>query len=175
MNLHLKASNGQYMSAQGGGGGAVVADRNVADTWETFTVYDRTSTALSDGDQINLAAFHGQFLCAENGGGSEVDATRIIAHEWETFTISRIGGGGGQFEPGAQVSLRAFNGSYVSAQGGGGAGVTADAARVGPYETFTIEFAQATAGPYEENFYRIHLPELPSDIEPESLMASTKS
>lgn len=36
--LTLQASNGQYCSAEGGGGGAVSCNRNEADVWETFTL-----------------------------------------------------------------------------------------------------------------------------------------
>jgi hypothetical protein len=36
--IHLRADNGQYVCAEGGGGGEVVANRDSAREWETFTV-----------------------------------------------------------------------------------------------------------------------------------------
>ena len=39
--ISLQAFNGQYVCAEAGGGGAVVADRDRASFWETFTKIDR--------------------------------------------------------------------------------------------------------------------------------------
>ena len=36
--IHLRANNGQYVCAEGGGGREVVANRDKAQEWETFTV-----------------------------------------------------------------------------------------------------------------------------------------
>jgi hypothetical protein len=35
-DISLRANNGQYVSAEGGGGGQVVADRRARGPWETF-------------------------------------------------------------------------------------------------------------------------------------------
>ena len=37
-DIHLRAYNGQYVCAEDGGGGEVVANRDKAQEWETFTV-----------------------------------------------------------------------------------------------------------------------------------------
>jgi hypothetical protein len=37
-DIHLRADNGQYVCAEGGGGREVVANRDRAQEWETFTV-----------------------------------------------------------------------------------------------------------------------------------------
>jgi len=39
--IALQTFNGQYVCAEGGGGGAVVAARDNASLWETFTLIDR--------------------------------------------------------------------------------------------------------------------------------------
>jgi len=36
MKIALKASNGQFVSAEGGGGGKILANKNTVGLWETF-------------------------------------------------------------------------------------------------------------------------------------------
>lgn len=86
-NIHLKANNGKYVCAEGGGGGPVVANRAVAAGWETFQLVDRNGPPLRSGDQVALRASNRQFVCAEGGGGRKVVANRNAIGPWETFTI----------------------------------------------------------------------------------------
>src|SRR6516225_3439023 len=58
------SSSGQYLSATGGGGGAITATAAWTRGWEQFEIYDVTSTQLTDGDVVYLAASNGQFLSA---------------------------------------------------------------------------------------------------------------
>ena len=76
----LQASNGQYVCAEGGGGQAVVANRNAIGPWETFTLKDLGN------NKIALQASNGNFVCAEGGGGQAVVANRNAIGSWETFT-----------------------------------------------------------------------------------------
>lgn len=138
-NIHLRANNGQYVCAEGGGGGTVVANRSVAREWETFRLVDRNGPPLGSGDQVALRANNGQFVCAEGGGGREVVANRNAIREWETFTILHADGSGGEIANGQQVALRANNGQFVCAEDGGGREVVANRDAIGPWETFTIE------------------------------------
>ncbi|MEK7994929.1 MAG: hypothetical protein AAB403_14080 [Planctomycetota bacterium] len=138
-NIHLRANNGQYVCAEGGGGGTVVANRAVARGWETFQLVDRTGPPLRSGDQVALRANNGQFVCAEGGGGREVVANRNAIREWETFTILRADGSAGEIANGQQVAVRANNGQFVCAEGGGGREVVANRGAIGTWETFTIE------------------------------------
>jgi carbamate kinase len=93
-DIHLRADNGQYVCAEGGGGGEVVANRDRAQEWETFTVERvpgrRGRGNVRTGDSIALRADNGQYVCAEGGGGGEVVANRDRAQEWETFTVELI-------------------------------------------------------------------------------------
>ncbi|HEX4461488.1 MAG TPA: hypothetical protein VIA18_26085, partial [Polyangia bacterium] len=139
---------GDYVTAENGGGGTVNANRTVASTWETFTLYDLNGGALADGDQIEIAALNGDFVSAENGGGGAVNANRTVALDWETFTIHRTAGAG-TINNGDQISLQTKTlGEYVSAANGGGAGVTADRTVASGWETFALEILSGggTAG-----------------------------
>ncbi|HEX4346413.1 MAG TPA: glycoside hydrolase family 30 beta sandwich domain-containing protein, partial [Vicinamibacterales bacterium] len=121
-----------------GGGGVVDANRAVASTWETFTLYDINGGALVSGDYVNLAASNGQFVSAENGGGGVLDANRTTPLDWETFRISLVSGSG-NITSGAQISLQTKTlGDYVSALDGGGSTLAATATAVSGWEAFAI-------------------------------------
>ncbi len=129
---------GQYVSAENGGGGVVDANRAVASTWETFTLYDINGGALVSGDYVNLAASNGQFVSAENGGGGVLDANRTTPLDWETFRISLISGSG-TITNGQQISLQTKTlGDYVSALNGGGSTLAATATVASGWEAFAI-------------------------------------
>jgi hypothetical protein len=118
---------GDYVVAEGGGGGVVNANRPVASTWETFTLYDLNGGTLTDGDAVVIAANNGQFVAAEGGGGGAVNANRKQALDWETFILHRVGGG--DIHGGDQVRLQTkTKGLFVSAINGGGDTVVADRA-----------------------------------------------
>jgi hypothetical protein len=120
--VHLQASNGLYVCAEGGGGGLVTATRPApAGTWETF----RRETA-SDG-RVSLRADDGRYLCAEGGGGDLLLANRDSVGDWERFTVVEKGDvteivqGEVKKVPGkSTVALRAGSGQFLRAEGGGG-------------------------------------------------------
>ena len=82
--ITLRAYNGQYVCAEGGGGQALVANRNWAQQWETFGLVDMGN------NKVALQAYNGQFVCAEGGGGQALIANRNWAHEWETFSSATV-------------------------------------------------------------------------------------
>jgi subtilisin family serine protease len=120
----LRAHNGQYVCAEGGGGREVVANRSRLATWETFQLIDLGN------NNVALRAYNAQFVCAEGGGGREVVANRDHRRSWETFKLVHLGGN--------KVALRAHNGQYVCAEGGGGQEVVANRDQIGPWEMFQL-------------------------------------
>lgn len=135
--VRLQAYNGQFVCAEGSGGGTVVANRNWGSTWETFTI-EPLDGWLYDGARVALRANNGQYFCAEGGGGGSVVANRNIVGPWETFRLEVVGGGS-PFA-GRQVALRAYNGQYLCAEGGGGRELVANRWARGTWETFYVNF-----------------------------------
>jgi hypothetical protein len=141
--VNLKASNGQYVVAEYGGGREVKADRNAAGDWERFVVFDVNGGELVSGDKVRVRAQNGKFVCAEQG---QIKANRDVGSTWETFTITKL--------PRAitentrlstpvvlsndKITLRAWDNRYVCAERGGGREVKADRPKAGDWETFTI-------------------------------------
>ena len=125
--LHIQAANGQYLSAEEGGGSIVIANRNQASEWETFTIITR------DLGMISLKTSNGFFLSAEEGGGGRLTADRTTIGEWELFTPVSIGGD--------KYALKTSNGHYLVAENGGGGEVNADRTQSGEWETLIIRAA----------------------------------
>ena len=136
----LRASNNQYVVAEGGGGGVVNANRVQVGPWEKFTIIDVYGGQLMSGDVIHFQTWNGNnYLVAEGGGGKEVLANRDFPREWESFIIQKISGPG-PINNGDVITLQSYNGNYVVAEGGGGGVVNANRTQVGPWEKFVIEF-----------------------------------
>src|SRR5689334_6991384 len=70
----FQAANGQWVVAEGGGGGVVNANRTAAGPWESFTLEDANGGALVSGDAIAIRTYDGHYLVAEGGGGSSLRA-----------------------------------------------------------------------------------------------------
>lgn len=147
LKIRLRANNGQYMCAEGGGGSPLVANRDVPLSWETFVLGDSNAPPFNSGANVTLRADNGMFVCAEGGGGGVVNATRFLALGWETFTLLHADGSGGEITNGQQIALQASNGQYVVAEGGGGQEVMANRNAIGPWETFTFELVAAVPPP----------------------------
>jgi len=126
-SVALRAKNGQYVCAVGGGGWEVVANRDQIKEWETFELIQ-----LDDGG-LALRSHNGQYLMA-----STLPGGRILAHwgyagwigHYATFKLIGVGAD--------QVALLAHNGKYVCAEGGGGRELLANRTAIGPWETFTL-------------------------------------
>ncbi|MDD4652164.1 MAG: hypothetical protein PHQ34_08025 [Methanothrix sp.] len=123
-SIAIKASNGKYLCAEGGGGGSVVANRNAIGAWETFKLIDQGNGYYA------LQAANGQYVCAEGGGGGSVVANRNAIGVWETFRLIDQGNG--------YYALQAANGQYVCAEGGGGGAVVANRNAIGAWERFRL-------------------------------------
>ena len=124
-SIALRASNGKYVCADGGGGHRLIADRDWIGAWETFKLID-----LGDGN-VALQANNGQYVCAEGGGGSSVVADRSHFDAWETFKLNDRGNG--------NVALQAANGQYVCAEENRGGAVVANRnPPIGAWETFKL-------------------------------------
>ena len=134
--ITLQASNGQYFVAEGGGGGAVSANRSAAGAWEQFQVTDPSGGCVTSGDAVFFRTYGSFYLRAELGGGSTLDAAGAAAGAWEQFVI-RNQGGGDVFD-GDLVTLQAPSGHYVVAEGGGGGAVLANRPAAGLWESFRI-------------------------------------
>jgi len=118
----LRANNGQYLCAEGGGGREVVANRSSAAEWERFQVVPLGS------NRVALRAWNGQYVCAEGGGGGQVVADRNQIGQWETFEVAALSSN--------RIALRTWNGLYVCAEGGGGRELVANRSEIKEWETF---------------------------------------
>jgi hypothetical protein len=130
------ALRGNYVGAQGNGGGAVIATATVPLAWETFTLLDRNGGALASGDEIHVQSGAGPYFQAVNGGGGDLNAASANRLDWETFRIVKASGNG-VIERGDVVGLQTItSGSWVSAQNGGGGPVFAYGGALGAWERF---------------------------------------
>jgi len=91
----IRASNGQYLCAEGGGSQEIIANRSAVGIWETFTMLKITSGSaptdfITNEDKVAFRASNGQFLCAENAGAANLIANRSSVSDWEIFTIKRF-------------------------------------------------------------------------------------
>ena len=144
--VSLKAyGSDYYCTAESGGGGAVNANRSEASNWERFTIENLNSKnlqsgALMDNDKIRLRSFDGHYLVAEGGGGSAVLANRQVGGGWETFTVHKVAGSftDNIIRNGDVIALQAYNGQYLTAEGGGGGAVNANRNNVSTWEEFRV-------------------------------------
>jgi hypothetical protein len=85
---------------------------------------------------FSFRTYYSRYLSAQYGGGGNVNAIPTYIGDYEKFKIIDLNGG--DLLNGEQVWLTAPNGMYVSAVGGGGAGVVANVLNPTANETFTI-------------------------------------
>ncbi|NEP60432.1 MAG: hypothetical protein F6K31_26095 [Symploca sp. SIO2G7] len=115
--ISLIAHNGKYVSAEGGGGGSLVANRDEIGPWETFRLIhlsnklDRTDAAL-----VALQTHNGHYIRAEDGGGGLVVANGNAIGSWETFKLIDVGYNDGvsRFE----LALKTHKGYYTCVEDG---------------------------------------------------------
>jgi len=108
--MALKTANGRYVSAQGGGGGAVLANAGAVGAWETFL-------ATNEGGSFSLRTVNGSYISALGAGGGGLSAAPRAIGSWELFTMPQPFGD-------SRIAVRTVNGHYFSAgacgQGGNG-------------------------------------------------------
>lgn len=139
LTVNLQALSGHYVVAEGGGGGAVNANRAVAGPWEAFTMLDLTGGELVHGDPVALRTANGRFLRA---GASSLDAAEIAPTGPAVFTLEIIKGGSPT--EGAGIALRSrWTGLYVVAEYGGGDVVRANRGEARAWETFQLRNVRA--------------------------------
>jgi hypothetical protein len=91
------------LSAQGGGGAGVYANRPQVGPWETWTLLDNHDGTFS------LQTINQHYLCAEEGGGRECQADRPGIGDWEKFYLVPL--------PGGAFALKTLvRGKFVSVQ-----------------------------------------------------------
>jgi hypothetical protein len=122
--IALRASNGQYLCAEGGGGRELVANRTSAGAWESFGLVDLANA------KVALRTEKGFYWSAERGGGREVVANRNCICAWESFDLVELGGN--------KIALRSDNGQYLCAEAGGGAKIVANRSFIGAWESFEL-------------------------------------
>ncbi|GMV21155.1 MAG: hypothetical protein AMXMBFR57_11040 [Acidimicrobiia bacterium] len=132
------ADNGQFMVAEGNGGGTVNANRNSPGPWETFTLVDLNGGDLWDGDLVALRTEAGWYLQALGGGGGGFEAVGGGIGAWETFRVRSESGSDSRIDHDEELTLEAYSGHYVVAEGGGGGIVNANRTAAGAWETFRL-------------------------------------
>ncbi len=141
--LALKASNGQYVRADEGGGIdtrvenrlALVADRDRPGAHETFTL-----EGFSD-DYLALKTGRGFYLTAELGGGDSIRTNEQAIGPWEMVRFV------GELVQGGRVGLQTWNDHWFCAEAGGGGEVHARRTIQDAWETFTIDVIEEEAAP----------------------------
>lgn len=120
--VNLLAVNNKYLCAEQDK--FVYANRDAANTWETFYL-----TKL-DSNRYAIQANTGLYLCAElNADNKEITCSRKSAGDWETFVMVDAGNG--------FVAFKAFNNKYLSVDATL-LQIFANAEAVGPNERFRL-------------------------------------
>lgn len=99
-NIQLIAFNNKYVCADGSLNHTVIANREVASTWETF------SLILFENKECALQAYDGHFFSVEPEKQNEITATKEIVNAMETFKMIELDNG--------FVAFKAANGKYLS-------------------------------------------------------------
>ncbi|MBA9043100.1 hypothetical protein HNP21_006278 [Bacillus aryabhattai] len=133
--MALRGFNGKYVAAPDGGTHRqLIADRDVRDIWETFTLIQ---TPWEGRDRYALRTHNGTFVTADlaNNGIVKADARHI--GEWEIFRVHFF-----MWERRPRLALQADrgNGYYVSADPNKGYQLAADRPGVGEWERFGYEY-----------------------------------
>jgi len=105
---------------------------------------DWNGGGLASGDLVSLRDARGETIIAGAGGGARVLVRTPFRMQEELFTlVVPEGAPGDAIASGSGVALATFNGSFVSAEGGGGGAVRADRARAAGWETFTLTYEES--------------------------------
>ncbi len=123
--ISLKSFNEYYMRASGGGGGEVRVDRNIAADHETFDL------VMVDNDKVALRCHKGMYLTVKE---NKVMADSKEIGQAEAFYIESF--------PDGRIALKTLDGKYLTAVGGGGFGMKADADNPGDWQKFNPEISE---------------------------------
>ena len=141
--LNLQAWTGDFVRAEHGGGGRVIANRSRPLAQETFTVDADSPGCVEHGSAIALRAGDGRYLRAVDGGGGPVDARGVRPGEWERFRVERIEqqqDGLRLIGPVDDIALRSADGSYlrVRYRDERARPLRAEGSVLGPWEHFVV-------------------------------------
>jgi hypothetical protein len=119
-------ANNRIVTAEGGGGQPLIANRTSVGWWERFA-WQR----LAGGRVAVRALVNQRFVVAEGGGAQPLIANRRYLGQWETFDLLTNADG--------TISLRSLaNGRYVSAEAGGAQPLVANRTSIGQWEKFRL-------------------------------------
>ena len=96
----LKAFNNKYVCADAYQKNIIIANRDVASTWETFLFLQ-----LED-NKCAIYSYENKFLSAELSQQNEITATRGHLADWEKFELIKLDS--------IHVAVKAANGKYLS-------------------------------------------------------------
>src|SRR5579862_1605213 len=139
----IRAFDGHYLSAIGGGGrttDVIETNRTVPSTWETFTLVD-----AGDGDHWGIRTSNGDFLTAVGGGGRTTDvihSNATLLRSWEKFSLAKSA----SFPGVGWYAIQTIDGHYLTAVNSGGIG--------SPFEAIHSNATQIQA--WEEFFFSCH-------------------
>ena len=138
--LNLQTWTGDFVRAEHGGGGRVIANRSRPLVQETFTVDADFPGCVEHGSVISLRANDGSYLRAVDGGGGPVDSRGVRPGEWERFRLERVEEQDGLIGPVDDIALRSADGSYlrVRYRDERGRPLRAEGSTVGPWERFVV-------------------------------------
>jgi hypothetical protein len=141
--VRIRSYRGQYLSASGGGGGPIFANRPTgAGAWETFFVTTLGSSAIAHGSYVRIQARDGEYLCAERD--ETVYANRPQASTWEMWRVVKLGGSGGAMvRSGDPIALEAYTGKHMVADYDAPDNqVRANRTSIGTWESFSITYVR---------------------------------
>ena len=98
--IKLKTINEKYVCADGSINNILIANRDTAKNWETF------SLVLLENGKCAIQAYNNRFCCAELDHNNEITATREKIGAWETFSLITVGD--------TFVALKAVNNKFLS-------------------------------------------------------------
>jgi hypothetical protein len=119
--IAFKTAHGKFLCAEPSG--VLVANRDDAKEWETFTV--TRVTAWNPHSPLNIRSHHGKYLCSED---NKAVVNRDAAREWEQWTMVPLGG--------HHVALRDYRGKFLCVEPSGAIVVNRPHAR--EWETLTL-------------------------------------
>jgi hypothetical protein len=137
-----------FLPAMNGGGGILSADSTGAAAGETFELVaaQRAGENFPAGAKVNVRTESRHYLQAEGGGAGLVNAGGPWPREWETFELILPSATDPVLAYGHPFALRAYDGHFMSAEGGGGGKVNAVATAAGAAERFTPTAGEVTGG-----------------------------
>ncbi|MFE9190380.1 PKD domain-containing protein [Micromonospora sp. NPDC007208] len=131
-SISLKASTGQYVTADPSGTVPLTASRPTVDTWEKFR-----QVSTGDANRTLKARVNGRYVSADGAGTKPLIASAPTASTWERFDLVDLGYG--------TVALLAHvNNRFVSADGVGTKPLIASAPAIGSWEMFYLDNASGT-------------------------------